>query len=228
MFKKLMCTALVVASPVTLATELPGFDYVQASYQHWAASGEDAMNLNGFQLSASWQFSDTFYLATSVGQVSDRESYTESYSDGTVSGNVKLALTPLYIGAGYILPLSDRSTVDFGLYYGSYGIDVKYHAVESVNGQHTDTYSAKDSTTKSAVKTEARFRSQFTSALELNAKASWEYLNWSDLDSKSQFSVGAGLVYAFNNQFGLSADIERGKLFDTTRTSYTLGLRYNF
>lgn len=227
LLKKVALMAAIFSCTAVQANTAPSYHYIQASAERISQSGEDSFSSNGLGLNAAWQLNSNWFLAAEWQRFTDSEKYSESIFDQRFEEALNLSLNRYYLGAGYILPISDTTNISFAGYFGSYRYAASYTFSAFRNDQFfTDKGSY--NTTDNSIKTQVMLRSNLNSQLELSGRVYYEYLNDSDLDNKSQYGVGVGALYQLSPRFALSADLSAGKLLDESSKQISVGARYQF
>ncbi|WP_333607984.1 outer membrane beta-barrel protein [Arsukibacterium sp.] len=228
LFRRIALTTMLLSCTAVHANTAPSYHYIQASVERISQSGEENFSNTGLGLNAAWQLNSNWFLATEWQRFSEKRSDTFQEDNLRADISSEMSLNRYYLGAGYILPLSEVTNISFAGYFGAYRYALKSNTNLFTDNQLSSNFKNSLSTTDNSIKTQIMLRANINSQLELSGRVYYEYLNDSDLDNKSQYGVGAGALYQLNPRFALSADLSTGKLLDEGTTQIGVGARYQF
>ncbi|MDP5189715.1 outer membrane beta-barrel protein [Rheinheimera baltica] len=228
LFKNVALLSTLLACGAVYAENTPSYQYVEGSVERISQSGEDSFSETGFGVKTAWQISENWFIGAKWDRFSSDESESESFDNERFNETTELTLDRYYLGAGYIIPVSDVSNISVAAYLGSYRISAKTTVSAFIDDQQILSESYSGNSTENSVKLETLLRSNISEQLEVSAKVFYEYLNMSQLDNKSQYGIGVGAQYHLGTNLALTADATYGKVLDENTTQLGLGLRYNF
>lgn len=232
-FKKALAISAVLACGWVQAESAPNYSFLQVSAekvkQH--SAGVEGFSDTGFGIDASWQFAENWFIAADWQRFAEKYHFSDAYAgvDYTAYYNNKndIVLKRYYVGAGYILSLSDSSNLSFAGYIGTYESSNSYEYAYYENDILEYSGAGRYNSKQSSIKTEVTLRKNTNDIFELAGRVHVEYLNAVN-NENWQYGLTGSALYHLGEHFALSAELGYGKWLGEMTSSMSAGLRYHF